>query len=45
MPGSGGVSSINGLAGLTRPNHAQEAPTKGVMQLLVQLLPSPLPWQ
>lgn len=41
VPGSGGVSSINGLAGFARPNHAQEAPTKEVMQLLVQLLPSP----
>lgn len=40
VPGSGGVSSINGLVGLARPNHAQEAPTKEVMQLLVQLLPS-----
>lgn len=39
VPGSGGVSSINGLAGLARPNHAQEAPTKEVMQLLVQLPP------
>lgn len=36
--------SINGLVGLARPNHAQEAPTKEVMQLLVQLLPSPSPW-
>lgn len=45
VPGSGGVSSINGLAGLARPNHAQEAPTKEVMQLLVQLLPSPSPRQ
>lgn len=44
VPGSGGVSSINGLAGLARPNHAQEAPTKEVMQLLVQLLPSPSAW-
>lgn len=33
---------INGLAGFARPNHAQEAPTKEVMQLLVQLLPSPI---
>ena len=32
--------SINGLAGLARPNHAQATPTKEVMQLLVQLLPS-----
>lgn len=45
VPGSGGVSSINGLVGLARPNHAQEAPTKEVMQLLVQLLPSPSPRQ
>lgn len=45
VPGSGGVSSINGLVGLARPNHAQEALTKGVVQLLLQLLPSPLPWQ
>lgn len=44
VPGSGGVS-INGLAGTARPNHAQEAPTKEVMQLLLQLLPSPSPWQ
>lgn len=44
MPGSGGVSSINGLAGLARPNHAQEAPTKEVMQLLMQLHPSPSTW-
>lgn len=43
VPGSGGVS-INGLVGFARPNHAQEAPTKEVMQLLVQLLPSPSPW-
>lgn len=42
VPGSGGVSSINGLVGLARPNHAQEAPTKEVMQLLLQLLPSPI---
>lgn len=45
VPGSGGVSSISGLAGLARPNHAQEAPTKEVMQLLVQLLPPPSPRQ
>lgn len=44
VPGSEGVRSINGLVGLARPNHAQEAPTKEVMQLLVQLLPSPSPW-
>ena len=44
MPGSGGVSSINGLVGLARPNHAQEAPTKEVMQLLGQLLPYPSTW-
>lgn len=45
VPGSGGVSSINGLVGLARPNHAQETPTKEVMQLLLQLLPSPSPRQ
>lgn len=39
MPGSEGVR-MNGLAGTARPNHAQKAPTKEVMQLLVQLLPS-----
>ena len=39
VPGSGGVNSINGLVGLARPNHAQEAPTKEVMQLLCSCSP------
>ena len=45
MPGSEGVR-MNGLAGTARPNHAQKALTKEVVQLLLQLLPSPpSPWQ
>lgn len=44
MPGSEGVR-MNGLAGTARPNHAQKALTKEVVQLLLQLLPSPSPRQ
>lgn len=30
---------MDGLAGIARPNHARKAPTKKVVQLLLQLLP------
>lgn len=41
MPGSERVS-INGLVGVARPNHAQEAPTKKVVQLRCSCSPHKL---